>query len=49
MYKLYWSRSSGAMTPQTLFEEIGVESQAVAGLVQSRPAIARSWREHPEN
>jgi glutathione S-transferase/GST-like protein len=25
MYKLYWARESGAMAPQALFEEIGVE------------------------
>jgi glutathione S-transferase/GST-like protein len=29
MYKLYWAQGSGAMAPQALFEEIGVEYQKV--------------------
>jgi glutathione S-transferase len=29
MYKLYWSPSSGAMTPQALFEEIGVAYEKI--------------------
>jgi glutathione S-transferase len=29
MYKLYWSRGSGAMTPQALLEEIGAEYEKI--------------------
>jgi glutathione S-transferase len=29
MYKLYWARTSGAMVPQALFEEIGVEYEKI--------------------
>ena len=29
MYKLYWTAGSGAMTPQALFEEIGVEYEKI--------------------
>jgi glutathione S-transferase/GST-like protein len=29
MYKLYWSQGSGAMVPQALFEEIGVEYEKI--------------------
>ena len=29
MYKLYWAPVSGAMTPQALFEEIGVEYEKI--------------------
>jgi glutathione S-transferase/GST-like protein len=29
MYKLYWAQGSGAMAPQALFEEIGVEYQKI--------------------
>ena len=29
MYKLYWAAASGAMTPQALFEEIGVEYEKI--------------------
>jgi glutathione S-transferase len=29
MYKLYWAPDSGAMAPQALFEEIGVEYQKI--------------------
>ena len=29
MYKLYWSPGSGAMAPQALFEEIGVEYEKI--------------------
>ncbi len=29
MYKLYWAKESGAMTPQALLEEIGVEYEKI--------------------
>ena len=29
MYKLYWAKGSGAMAPQALFEEIGVEYEKI--------------------
>ncbi len=29
MYKLYWAKDSGAMAPQALFEEIGVEYEKI--------------------
>jgi glutathione S-transferase/GST-like protein len=29
MYKLYWAQGSGAMAPQALFEEIGVEYEKI--------------------
>jgi glutathione S-transferase/GST-like protein len=29
MYKLYWAKSSGAMIPQALFEEIGAEYEKI--------------------
>jgi glutathione S-transferase len=29
MYKLYWAKGSGAMTPQALFEEIGIEYEKI--------------------
>jgi glutathione S-transferase/GST-like protein len=29
MYRLYWARESGAMAPQALFEEIGVEYEKI--------------------
>jgi glutathione S-transferase len=29
MYKLYWAKDSGAMTPQALFEEMGVEYEKI--------------------
>jgi glutathione S-transferase/GST-like protein len=30
MYKLYWAQGTGAMAPQALFEEIGVEYEKIA-------------------
>ena len=29
MYKLYWSKGSGAMTPQALLEEVGAEYEKI--------------------
>ena len=29
MYKLYWARTSGAMVPEALFEEIGVDYEKI--------------------
>jgi glutathione S-transferase len=29
MYRLYWAKSSGAMAPQALFEELGVEYEKI--------------------
>ena len=29
MYQLYWSKTSGAMAPEALFEEIGVEYEKI--------------------